>query len=65
MRPREEYYEVFARHDLNEPLHHIGTVRAASPKDAGVFAYTLYDEWKWREMFVAPRGSVIQVIRPA
>ena len=64
MQRQQEYYEVFARHELDDPLHHIGTVLAASPKDAGVFAYTLYDEWKWRELFVAPRRSLIRGVFP-
>ncbi len=59
-----EYYEVFARHDLLEPLRHVGTVRATTSKDAGVFAFSLYDEWKWKEMFVTPRGRIIRVIVP-
>ncbi len=59
-----EDYEVFARYEVHEPLRHVGTVRARTPKDAEVFAYTLYDEWRWREMFVVPRRDLVWVVRP-
>ncbi|MER3428304.1 MAG: hypothetical protein C4334_09410 [Pyrinomonas sp.] len=62
--PTEEYYEVFARHEADDPLHHVGTVKARSPKDAEIFAYTLYDELKWREMFVVARRHVMWLITP-
>ena len=59
-----EYWEVFATEDRAGPLRHVGTVEAVDRDDAGVFATTLYDEFKWTEMFVAPRRAIIQVIRP-
>lgn len=59
-----EYYEVFARYEPDEPLRHVGTVRARHPKDAEVFAYTLYDEWKWREMLVVPRRELVWLKKP-
>jgi 1,2-phenylacetyl-CoA epoxidase PaaB subunit len=62
---REEYYEVFARHEAGDPLHHVGTVKARSVSDAKVFAYTLYDELKWRDMFVVARRELIWIIAPA
>jgi hypothetical protein len=55
---------VFARHDREERVHHVGTVRAAGAKDARVFAFMLYDERRWQEMFVAPRSAVVPVIVP-
>lgn len=58
-----QVYEVFARHG-DQPAYHVGSVRAVGPEDAGVFAYTLYDEWNWRELFVVPRSSLVPVIRP-
>ncbi len=61
---QREDYEVFARPKPDEPLRHIGSVRAASPKDAQVFAYTMYDEWRWHEMFVVPRRRIIWVVTP-
>jgi 1,2-phenylacetyl-CoA epoxidase PaaB subunit len=59
------YYEVFARHEDGEPIRHVGSVSATNPKDARVFAFTLYDEFRWKEMFVAPRAMIVPVIRPA
>ena len=59
------YFEVFARHEDGEPIRHIGSVRAASSKDAGVFAVTLYDEFKWKAMFVVPRSDLNSIVRPA
>jgi len=59
-----ETYEVFARYEPTETLRHVGSVRAASRRDAGVYAYTLYDEWKWREMVVAQRAAVKFLVRP-
>lgn len=61
----EEIYEVFAaRAEKGEPVKNVGAVRATSLREAAVFAHTLYDEWRWREMFVVARRTLIQVIRP-
>lgn len=61
----DEIYDVYAaRDEKSEPLKQIGAVRAASPREAAVFAHKLYDEWRWREMFVVARSGLIQVIRP-
>lgn len=60
-----EHYEVFARHNPDHPLRHIGTVEAATLDDAEVFATTLYEEWKWIELFIAPRRAIVDVVRPA
>jgi hypothetical protein len=61
-----EIYEVFAaRTDKDDPLKHIGAVRATGAREAAVFAHKLYDEWRWREMFVVPRSVLLPVIRPA
>lgn len=57
-------YEVFARHEDNEPLRHIGSVSARNSRDAEVFAYTLYDEFPWKAMFVVPRAEMLLLIRP-
>ena len=59
-----EYWEVFAREDRSGSLRHVGAVEATDADDAGIFATTLYDEFKWAEMFVTPRRAIIQVIRP-
>ena len=42
----------------------MGTVSAAGPGDARVFAFMLYDERRWQEMYVAPRSAVVRVIDP-
>jgi 1,2-phenylacetyl-CoA epoxidase PaaB subunit len=39
-----DVYEVFARHDSEPELAHVGQVQAANDADAVVFALTLYDE---------------------
>jgi len=59
-----ELWEVFARHDREERAHHVGTVSAAGASDARVFAFMLYDERRWQEMYVAPRSAVVHVIDP-
>jgi hypothetical protein len=61
----EEIYEVFAaRAEPGDPLKNVGAVRASSPREAAVFAHKLYDEWRWRAMFVVPRSALVRVIRP-
>ena len=62
--PAAEVWEVFARHDREASIHHVGTVRAAGARDAKVFAFMLYDERRWQQMFVAPRSAVVPVIAP-
>jgi 1,2-phenylacetyl-CoA epoxidase PaaB subunit len=62
--PRTEAWDVYARHDREERAHHLGTVHAAGPSDARVFAYMMYDERRWQEMFVVPRAAVIPVVAP-
>jgi hypothetical protein len=62
----EEIYEVFAaRAEGAEPVKNVGAVRARSSREAAIFAHKLYDEWRWKEMFVVPRSALIRVIRPA
>ena len=58
-----EYYDVFARRKAAEPLEHIGTVGASEPSDAEVFAFKLYDQWKWTELFVVRQAEVVEVVR--
>ena len=62
--PRLQVWEVYARHDREERAHHVGTVRAVGHKDARVFAFMMYDERRWQEMFVAPRAAVVSVVAP-
>ena len=60
----DDVWEVFARHDDEARAHHVGAVRAAGPADARVFAFMMYDERKWRELFVIRRGDVVQLVSP-
>jgi 1,2-phenylacetyl-CoA epoxidase PaaB subunit len=60
-----EAWEVFARQDAKIPIRHIGRVDASDLDDAVVFAHTLYEEWKWTDMFIVPRREIEQVVKPA
>ncbi len=54
-----DVYEVFAKFNREEPLHHVGNVIADDPDLATMYAYTLYDEWGWQEMIIVPRREII------
>jgi 1,2-phenylacetyl-CoA epoxidase PaaB subunit len=60
-----EMWEVFARQDTDIPIRHIGRVDATTRDDAVVFARTLYEEWKWTDMFIVPRREIKTVVKPA
>jgi 1,2-phenylacetyl-CoA epoxidase PaaB subunit len=60
-----EVWEVFARQDADLAIRHIGRVDATTQDDAVVFARTLYEEWKWADMFIVPRREISTVVRPA
>jgi len=55
-------YEVFARQKREEPLVHIGTVRATSEAFAKVYARNTYDEENWIEMVIVPRDAMIAAL---
>jgi 1,2-phenylacetyl-CoA epoxidase PaaB subunit len=57
-----EVYEVFAKFYADEPLRHVGNVIAPDPDLAGMYAYTLYDEWTWSQMILVPRGEIFTLI---
>lgn len=59
-----EVFDVFAARSPDEPMRQVGSVGAKSGADAEVFAYKLYDEWKWKRMFVVPRDSLIRLVEP-
>jgi 1,2-phenylacetyl-CoA epoxidase PaaB subunit len=59
-----EPWEVFARQDGKLPIRHVGRVDASTLDDAVVFASTLYEEWKWSDMFIVPRHDIRQLVRP-
>lgn len=62
---RAEAWEVFARQDEKLPIRHIGTVDATTVDDATIFASTLYEEWKWADMFIVRRSDTMQAVRPS
>ena len=64
MTEQPQAWEVFARQDSDIPIRHIGRVDATTRDDAVVFARTLYEEWKWADMFIVPRREVTTVVRP-
>jgi 1,2-phenylacetyl-CoA epoxidase PaaB subunit len=57
-----DVYEVFAKFNREEPMHHIGNVIAEDPDLAMVYAYTLYDEWGWRQMVIVPRKEILTLV---
>ena len=54
----ERAWEVFAREDAGHADAPHRTVEASTRDDAEVFARTLYDEWRWVEMFIVPRRAI-------
>jgi 1,2-phenylacetyl-CoA epoxidase PaaB subunit len=62
---RADVWEVFARQDAGIPIRHIGRVDATTVDDALVFARTLYEEWKWADMFIVHRQEIATVVKPA
>ena len=60
-----DVWEVCARQDADIPIRHIGRVDATTRDDAVVFARTLYEEWKWTDMFIVPRREIVTVVKPA
>ena len=59
---KRKVYEVFARQKRQEPLSHVGTVRAISDDFARVYARNTYDEENWVEMVVVPRSAMIPTL---
>jgi 1,2-phenylacetyl-CoA epoxidase PaaB subunit len=57
-------YAVYARHDKERRVHQVGEVHATSEDDAVVFAYTLYDERRWQDLFIVPQAAIVSLIRP-
>jgi 1,2-phenylacetyl-CoA epoxidase PaaB subunit len=60
-----EPWEVFARQDRQIPIRHVGRVDASNLDDAMVFAVTLYEEFKWTDMFIVPRREIEQLVKPS
>jgi hypothetical protein len=53
---------VLARRAYNEPLRQVGTVEADDIELAKVYAQSIYDEFAWIEMVLAPRETMVTVI---
>ncbi len=60
---RECVWEVFARKEYADPLHHVGTVTEEDEELAVVSARSIYDEQPWIEMVIVPRSAIRQAIR--
>ena len=62
--PRRHHgWEVFARKEYEEPLHHVGAVTEDDEDLAIVSARSIYDEQPWIEMIIVPRTAIRQAIR--
>jgi len=57
----EIVYDVFARKNRGEPLHHVGYLDALDDELARVYAWKTYDEENWFEMCVVRRSHIIPV----
>lgn len=60
---RDTIWEVFARKQYEEPLHHVGTVTEDDEDLALVAARSIYDEQPWIEMVIVPRVSIREAIK--
>ena len=56
-------WEVFARAEYAEPLHHVGTVTEEDPDLALVAARAIYDEQPWIHMIIVPRTAIREAIK--
>jgi 1,2-phenylacetyl-CoA epoxidase PaaB subunit len=62
-RAGETIWEVFARKEYSEPLHHVGTVTEEDEDLALVSARAIYDEQPWIHMILVPRGEIREAIK--
>lgn len=58
-----EVWEVFARTDYEEPLHHVGAVTEDDEDLAQVAARSIYDEQPWIQMIIVPRSAIREPIK--
>ena len=54
----EQVFEVFCRVAPGDPMSHIGTLNAPDIELARVYAWKIYDEEDWAEMWVVPRAAI-------
>jgi 1,2-phenylacetyl-CoA epoxidase PaaB subunit len=59
-----DYYEVFAREEMDGPLAHIGCLSAPNRETALAQARLMYSEKIWVEMCMFRRDDVIPIISP-
>ncbi len=59
----DRVYVVFARKNREDALYHIGSVHAADPELAKVYAWKTYAEERWFEMVVVPQDAFHPVNR--
>lgn len=55
----EQVFEVFCRIAAGDPMSHIGTLNAPDIELARVYAWKIYDEEDWMDMWVVPRSSIV------
>ncbi len=55
-------WEVFARKEYDEPLHHVGTITEPDEDLALVSARAVYDEQPWVQMIIVPRSAIREAI---
>lgn len=59
-----QVFEVFAKIKPEDPLRHVGSVVATDTELAAMYAQTLYNEWNWNEMVIAPRAQILVLTAP-
>lgn len=57
--PSEQVFEVFARIAPGDPMSHIGSLNAPGLELARVYAWRIYDEEDWSDMWVVARSDVV------
>lgn len=55
----EAVFEVFCRVEPGDPMSHIGTLNAPGIELARVYAWRIYDEEDWVDMWVVPRSEIV------
>jgi 1,2-phenylacetyl-CoA epoxidase PaaB subunit len=55
-------WEVFARKQYEDPLHHVGTITESDEDLALVSARAIYDEQPWIQMIIVPRSEIREAI---
>ena len=59
---RDTVWEVFARKQYEDPLHHVGTITESDEDLALVSARAIYDEQPWIQMIIVPRSEIREAI---